>query len=129
DFLARGDNRFTGEERGTDVIDRGLLAGDGFDDDVDIAGEEIVEALGPGELGERLRLAGALVAGASVGDMRQFDVREGIGAGEAPGDGRADRAKTENADATADVAIAGAIARCVERVQRHPRPLYQTHKN
>ena len=72
-LLAGGDHRLAGQQRRADVVDRRFAAGNRFDDDVDVAGEEVVEALGPGEAGERLGLAGALVAGATVGDVREFE--------------------------------------------------------
>ena len=109
DLLARGDHRLAGEKRGADVVDRRLAPRDRFDDDVDVAREQVVEALGPVQAGKRLRLPGTLVAGAPVGDVGEFERPGEVGAGESPGNGRTDRAKTENADATTRVAIAWTV--------------------
>src|SRR5262245_14667982 len=119
DLLAGGDNRFASQQGGANVICSRFTAGHGFDDDVDVAGEEVVEALGPVDAGQRFRLTGTLVAGAPVSDVRESELRDGIGAGEAAGDGRADRAETEDADATTGIAFPGTVARRLERVQRH----------
>jgi hypothetical protein len=61
--------------------------------------------------------------------VREFQLRDGIGTSEAAGDGRTDRAKTENADTTTVIAVGGTATRGLERVQRHLKPLYQRGKN
>src|SRR4029079_6930615 len=103
--LAGGDDRLAGQQGRANQIDGRVAAGERFDDDIDIAREQVVEAFRPIDAGERFGLAGALVAGASVGDMRETELRDGVRTGEAAGDGRTDGAEAKNADATAGIAI------------------------
>jgi len=76
DQLVRGDDGLAREQGAPDVVNRGLAAADGFDDDVDVAGKEIVEAIGPDETGDLLGLPGALLAGAAITDEREFEAGE-----------------------------------------------------
>jgi len=124
DLLVRRHDRFAGKQRPANVIAGRLGANDGFDHDVDVTGQQVVEPVGPDQAaGEGLGLPGALLAGAAVANMSELKNRGGIGAGETPGDCGPDSAEAENADATARrrqvPRIAGAIARGLERVQRH----------
>src|SRR5262249_32835350 len=109
------------QERRTNQIDRGLAARNRFNDDINVAGEEVVEPLGPGDAGERLRLTATLVAGASIGDVCELELGDGIGTGGAPGERRSGWAGTEEAKATAIVAVGRTTTRGLERVQRHAR--------
>ena len=131
DLLVRRDHRFAGEQRAADVVDGRLGADDRFDDDVDVAGEQVVEPVGPGQTaGERLGLPRALLACAPIADVGELEVRRRVGAGETPGDGGPDGAEAENADATArrrQVArVARAVSRGLERVQPHDARGYQS---
>src|SRR6185295_11025649 len=69
------------------------------------------------------RLTSALLAGESVGDVREFEGWGGIGSSEPPGNGRSDGSKTEDADAAARrPTFARTIAGCLERIQPHSTP-------
>ena len=102
DLLVRRDDRLAGEQRAAHVVAGRLGADDRLDDDVDVAGEQIVEPVGPRQTaGQRLGLPRALLACAPITDVRELEVRRRVGAGEPPGDRGPDGAKAENPDATA----------------------------
>ena len=79
DRFVRGDHRLAREQGGAHVVHCRLGAWNGFDDDVDVAGEEVVEAVGPGEPGERIGLARLLVFRAPITEMCEFEVGNRVG--------------------------------------------------
>ena len=70
-------------------------------------------------------MPGTLVAGATVGDVRQAKLRDGVGAGEPAGDGGTDGAETKDADLTA----AGTVAGRLKRVETHARSVIPEGEN
>ena len=64
------------EQGAPDVVDRGLAAADDLDDDVDVAGKKIVEAVGPDETGDLLRLPRALLAGAAITNEGELEAED-----------------------------------------------------
>ncbi len=129
-LLVGGDHRLARQQRAAHVVHGRLGADDGLDDDVDVAGQQVVEPVGPHQAaGERLGLPCALLAGAAITDVRELEERRGVGTGEPPGDRGPDGAEAENADATARrrrmPGVAGAVAGGLKRVQRHDARGYQ----
>ncbi len=59
DILVRGDDGLPREERGADVVDGRPGPANRFDDDLDVAGEQVVERVGPDDaVRRRIRAAG-----------------------------------------------------------------------
>jgi hypothetical protein len=85
-----------------------------FDDDLDVAGEQVVTRVGPDDaVRGGFGLSGALVARAPVADVGELEAGNRIRAGEPPGDRRPDGTETEDADQTAWRAwtVAGSLKR------------------
>src|SRR5204862_4619680 len=110
DLLVRRDDRFPGPQGVAPPVGGRIEPADRFDDDVDVAGEQLVDRCGPPDLRE-LRMRGAFRVGAAIEDVRELQSAGGVGGRQTAGERGADGAETEEADAAAGRTGAGGLKR------------------
>jgi hypothetical protein len=101
ELLVCGDDRFACKERGACPRSGRLDPADCLDHDVDIARQDVIDAIGPDDsAGPVGREPVAFLVRPAIEDVGESETANCVG-GEPPGDGRSDRTESEETDTTA----------------------------
>ena len=129
ELLVCGDDRFACKERGAHPLGGRLDAADRLDDDVDVARQDVVDAIGPDD---SARVPGrkpvALLVSAAIENVGEIETMNCVG-NEPPSDGRSDRAQSKQTHPTARSGWkdgggfvelgARTVTGCVKRIDGH----------